>query len=140
MAQSRPVVIAAAVYLVFGFTIALTWQVPGLANYVPKWFSEWMYPIDAPNLDVLRFAHFLALTTLALRYIPRDWAGLASPAAWPVILCGQHSLEVFCLGIFLSFAGHFAMVEISSGIWMQLLVTIAGISVMVAFAGLINWY
>jgi hypothetical protein len=140
LARSRPVLWLAVAYLAFAFAITLTWYVPRMAVYVPKWFSEWMYPIDKTNLDVLRFAHFLALAALTMRYVPRDWAGLMSPVMRPAILCGQHSLEIFCLGVFLSFAGHFAMVEISDGIPMQVLVSVLGIVAMVATAALISWY
>jgi hypothetical protein len=44
------------------------------------------------------------------------------------------------LGVFLSFAGHFAMVEVSNGIAMQVLVGVSGIVAMVATAALITWY
>jgi len=44
------------------------------------------------------------------------------------------------LGVFLSFAAHFAMVEISDGIAMQVLVSALGIVIMVATAALITWY
>ena len=83
---------------------------------IPHWLGEWMYPIDKTNLDVLRFAHFLALAALTVRFIPRDWPVLQSPWLRPAILCGQHSLEIFCLGVFLAFAAHFAMVEILSAV------------------------
>jgi len=46
------------------------------------------------------------------------------------IVCGQHSLEIFCLGVFLSFAAHFAMVEVSAGLWMQCVVSALGIVIM----------
>jgi hypothetical protein len=138
--RSRTVVALAAAYLTFAFVITLTWYFPRLAVFVPKWLSEWMYPIDKTNLDVLRFAHFIALAALTIRFVDRDWAGLSSPLARPAILCGQHSLEIFCLGVFLSFAGHFAMVEISDGIAMQVVVSVLGIVAMVATAALISWY
>jgi hypothetical protein len=140
MARSRPVLWLAAAYLVFAFLVSLTWYVPHLAAYVPKWLAEWMYPIDKTNLDVLRFAHFLALAALTVRFLRRDWAGLTSPLLRPAILCGQHSLEIFCFGVFLAFAGHFAMVEISDGIGMQILVSALGIVAMVATAALLTWY
>ena len=91
-------------------------------------------------LDVLRFAHFIALAVLTVRFIPRSWAGLKSPILQPAILCGQHSLEIFCLGVFLAFAGHFAMVELYDGVGMQVLVSVAGIGIMIAAAALIAWY
>jgi len=140
VARSGPVLALAAGYLAFAFLIAMTWYVPHLAAFVPKWFAEWMYPIDKTNLDVLRFAHFLALAALTLKFVQRDWPALASPLMRPAILCGQHSLEVFCLGVFLSFAAHFAMVEISDGIATQVLVSALGILIMVATAALITWY
>src|SRR5438552_259415 len=140
-ALQSPVTLAIAIaYLVFAFTITLTWYVPGMGQYVPHWLEELIYPIDKVNLDALRFAHFLALAVVTVRFVSRDWAGLKSRWAWPAIVCGQHSLEIFCLGVFLSFAVHFAMVEISGAVWMQLLLSAVGILVMIAVAGLLTWY
>ena len=138
--RSRVVMALAIAYLVFAFAITLTWYIAPLAHFVPKFLSDWMYPIDKTNLDVLRFAHFVALAVLTIRFIPRSWAGLKSPILQPAILCGQHSLEIFCLGVFLAFAGHFAMVEIYDGVGMQIVVSVAGIAAMIAVAALISWY
>ena len=123
----------AAAYLLFAFVITLTWYLPGMANYVPHWLEEVIYPIDKVNLDVLRFAHFLALAALTVHFMPRDWPPLKFTGVWPLIVCGQHSLEIFCLGVFLSFAGHFAMVEISGALWVQILVSVLGIVIMIAY-------
>jgi hypothetical protein len=138
--RSRIVLGLAVAYLVFAFLIVMTWYFPRTGYLVPRWLSDWMYPIDKTNLDVLRFAHFVALATLTLRYVPRDWPLLTSPWMRPAILCGQHSLEIFCSGVFLAFAGHFAMVQLSDGIGMQILVSAAGVVAMVAVAMLITWY
>ncbi len=119
-------------YLVFAFLITLTWHFPRLAPLVPRWLAEHIYPIDKTNLDVLRFAHFLALAAITVYFVPRDWPPLRSAWLRPAILCGQHSLEIFCLGVFLAFAAHFAKVEISPGIPMQILVSVLGILIMVA--------
>jgi hypothetical protein len=99
-----------------------------------------MYPIDKTDLDVLRFAHFLALTAVTVRFLPKGWAGLKSPWLRPLILCGQHSLEIFCLGVFLAFAGHFILAEVGSGAAMHALVSLCGIVIMSAVAWLISWY
>jgi len=72
--------------------------------------------------------------------VPRDWPALKSPLAWPAIVCGQHSLETFCLGVFLSFAGHFVFTEVSNRIPVQIIVSLAGIAIMVAAAALVSWY
>jgi hypothetical protein len=111
-----------------------------MARFVPHWLEAVIYPIDKVNLDVLRFAHFLALAAVTVHFVPRDWPVLKSWAFWPLIVCGQHSLEIFCLGVFLSFAGHFAMVEISGALWVQILVSLLGILIMIAAAALIAWY
>ncbi len=138
--QSRITLGVAVAYLLFAFVITLTWYLPGMGQYVPHWLEQLIYPIDKVNLDALRFAHFLALAVVTVRFIPREWPVLKSRWLWAPIVCGQHSLEIFCLGVFLSFAAHFAMVEISGAIWMQLLLSALGIIVMVAVAGLLTWY
>ena len=138
--QSRITLGVAVAYLLFAFVITLTWYLPGMGQYVPHWLEQLIYPIDKVNLDVLRFAHFLALAVVTVRFIPREWPVLKSRWLWAPIVCGQHSLEIFCLGVFLSFAAHFAMVEISGAIWMQLLLSALGILAMIAVAGLLTWY
>jgi hypothetical protein len=55
-------------------------------------------------------------------------------------VCGQHSLETFCLGVFLAFAGHFVFTEVSNRLPMHIAVSLAGIVIMVAVAALVSWY
>ena len=136
-----PMVLAIAIiYLVFSFAVTLTWYIEPLGRFVPVWLGEWMYPIDKTILDVLRFAHFLALAAVTVRFIPRDWPLLKSSYLRPAILCGQHSLEIFCLGVFLAFAGQFVISEWSGGPLIQALISLIGILIMVATASLISWY
>jgi hypothetical protein len=138
--RARTTLAIAIAYLLFAFVITLTWYLPGMSQFVPHWLEDVIYPIDKVNLDVLRFAHFLALAVVTVRFVPREWPLLASWWAWPPIVCGQHSLEIFCLGVFLSFAAHFAMVEVSGAFWMQVVASAAGIVIMVGAAGLLTWY
>jgi len=136
-----PITAAVAIgYLAFAFFIVLTWYLPGLSALVPQWLEDWMYPIDKTNLDVLRLIHFASLAVLTVQLIPHDWPVLRSRWLRPAIVCGQHSLEIFCLGVFLSFAAHFAMVEINQGVAMQIGMSLLGIVIMVATAALISWY
>ena len=102
-------------YLLAAFYVTMTWYLPQLSHLMPRWLEQWMYPIDKTDLDVLRFAHFLALAAITVRFLPRNWPGLKSPWLRPLILCGQHSLEIFCLGVFLAFAGHFVLAEVAGG-------------------------
>jgi len=138
--QSRTVLAVAIAYLAFAFVIALTWYIEPLGRLVPNWLSEWMYPIDKTNLDVLRFAHFLALAAVTVRFVPRDWPGLKLPILQPAIRCGQHSLEIFCLGVFLAFAGQFVISEYSGGPLIQIAISFTGIMIMIGTANLISWY
>jgi hypothetical protein len=129
-----------AAYLLAAFYVTLTWYVPQIIHWIPRSIEQWMYPIDKTDLDVLRFAHFLAIAAITVRFLPRDWPGLKSPWLKPLILCGQHSLEIFCLGVFLAFAGHFVLAEGGGGAALHALVTIAGILIMWGVAWLISWY
>ena len=138
--QSRTILAVAIAYLAFAFVIALTWYIEPLGRLVPNWLSEWMYPIDKTNLDVLRFAHFLALAAVTVRFVPRDWPVLKLPILQPAIRCGQHSLEIFCLGVFLAFAGQFVISEYSGGPLIQIAISFTGIIIMIATASLISWY
>jgi len=138
--RSRITLAVAIAYLLFAFCITMTWHIPALAPYVPHWLAEHIYPIDKTNLDVLRFAHFLALATVTVYFVPRNWAPLKSAWLRPAILCGQHSLEIFCLGVFLAFAAHFLTVEVSPGILMQVTVSVLGILIMIAVAWMLSWY
>lgn len=137
---SRVTMWIAIAYLVAAFYVTLTWYVPQLSHFMPKRLEQWMYPIDKTDLDVLRFTHFLALAALTVRFLPRDWPGLKSPWLRPLILCGQHSLEIFCLGVFLAFAGHFVLAEVSGGAVMHALISLSGILIMWGVASVISWY
>ena len=138
--HSKVVVGLAIAYLVFAFAIAMTWYFPRLAVFVPKFVGDAIYPIDKTNLDVLRIMHFLSLAVITVVFVPRDWPALKSRIFWPAIVCGQHSLETFCLGVFLSFAGHFVFTEVSNRVFTHVAVSLVGIAIMVAVAALISWY
>ena len=137
---SSPITLwAALAYLLAAFGVTMTWYFPQL-NHLPDRLEQWIYPIDKTDFDVLRFAHFLALAVLAVRFVPAGWPGLKSPWLKPMILCGQYSLQIFCLGVALAFAGYFLLMEISAGIGLHFLVGISGILIMSAVAWLFTWY
>jgi hypothetical protein len=127
-------------YLFAAFCVTMTWYFPQLNHLMPRRVEQWMYPINKTDLDVLRFAHFLALAAITVRFLPRDWPGLKSRWLRPLILCGQHSLEIFCLGVFLAFAGHFILAEISGGAALHAFISIGGILIMWGMAWIISWY
>jgi hypothetical protein len=138
---SSPITLCIAfAYLLAAFGVTLTWDFPQLEHVMPGWMERMIYPIDKTDLDLLRFLHFLALAAVAVYFVPGNWPALKSPWLWPMIQCGQFSLQIFCLGVFLSFAGYFVVTEASAGIGLHLVVGLAGILIMCATAWLLSWY
>ena len=136
--QSRVALMIALAWVLFAFLIVMTWHVAFLDALVPKWMIKAIYPIDKTDLDMLRFTHFLALAVIVSRYVPRDWEALKSRWLRPLILCGQHSLPLFCIGVFLSFAAHWILTQYSKGVWEQLLISLSGILIMIAIAWVLD--
>jgi hypothetical protein len=136
--QSRVVFAVAIAWILFAFVIVMTWHNAFLESLIPKWLFKVIYPIDKTDLDMFRFTHFLALALVIARYLHRDWAGLKSKWLRPLVLCGQHSLPLFCLGVFLSFGAHWILVQWKSAFVEQLAVSFAGFAIMTAAAWLLN--
>ena len=131
---------AAVAYLCAAFFVTMTWSFPHLESLIPGWLVRLIYPIDKADFDVLRFAHFLALAVVVLRFVPSDWAGLRSAWVRPLILCGQYSLQIFALGVALSFAGYALLMELEAGLLLHALVGIAGILILYGVARMFAWY
>lgn len=97
--------------------------------------------VDAKrDLSLLRLVNFFALAIVAAWLVRRDVAFLAGPFARPVVLCGQNSLPIFCLGILLSTLGGYILDHITDRLRVQLLVIFAGVAIMICVAFLITWY
>lgn len=135
--RSRIFLIAGGLYLLFAAGMTLTTNLP-LNIAWPDWLL--IFPLDKTGLSPLRLVHFLVLTAIVVRFVPADARFLRSDWARPLIICGEHSLEIFCLGVFLSFTAHILMIEVSSRILFQVLVSLGGIFAMIALAGVMTWY
>jgi hypothetical protein len=136
--RSNVVTAICAAYLLFALWLSTTWLFPAVSNQLPDWLL--VFPLDKTGLSLLRLTHFLAMAILVVRFVPPDARFLRAPWAKPLLLCGQHSLEVFCLGVFLSFTAYFVLVEVSARLYMQVLVSIGGVALMIALATLMTWY
>jgi hypothetical protein len=130
----------ALAYLLFGFIIVMSWQFKFLAQIVPDWLGRQIYPIDKTNVDVLRVLHILALAYVVQTFIPTSAAWLRWRLVEPLRRCGEHSLQVFCLGTFLSFTAHLVTEYYGNAIWSQIFVSVVGILIMMAFAYTAHWY
>jgi hypothetical protein len=127
-----------AAWIIFAFLIVMTWHIHALEALIPKWMIKAIYPIDKTDLDMLRFTHFLALAIWVTHFVPRHWKTLHTAWLRPVILCGQHSLPIFCLGVFLSFSAHWILMQYTKGVWEQLAVSFAGIVIMIGAAWVLD--
>ena len=126
-------------YLLFALIVTLASRNHELRELIPVRVYSHFTPNDKTNLAPYRMLHFVVLAALVVRLISRDWAGLQWRILQPAIKCGQQSLEVFCSGIFLSFAAHFVLVEVNGALWMQVLVSVLGIALMTALAYYRSW-
>ena len=61
------------------------------------------------------------------------------PWMMAMIRCGENSLAIYCLGVLLSFLGFVILSQFSTTIVMQVVVSIAGIALMIAAATLMTW-
>lgn len=138
--QRRWLAPLALAYLAFALWIALSWHLPVLDGSVPTWLARHLYPVDKTSLDPLRAVHFLALAYLTACWVGPQARFLSSRLARPLVICGQHSLAVFCVGIFLSFSGEFVLLELDGSIPTQLAVGACGILLMALLAALLGWY
>jgi hypothetical protein len=129
------VVIAAASLL-----IRLSWTFHGIWEAVPPLLQRQLWPINKDNLSPIRLVSFFALVILAARWVPPQAQFMRHKLARPLVLCGRHSLEIFCLSILLSSLGHFLMSEINTGFSMQIVVNIVGVAAMCLTAGMLDWY
>jgi len=128
----------AVLWLLFAFLIVMTWHVPALGALVPKWMIKVIYPIDKTDLDMLRLTHFFALAVIVTSIVSRHWKPLYTKWLHPAILCGRHSLPIFCIGVFLSFAAHWILTQYTKGVWEQLSVSLLGIVIMIGIAWVLD--
>ncbi|MGE0422081.1 MAG: OpgC family protein [Reyranellaceae bacterium] len=130
----------ALIYLAFSFFVVMSWQFKTLAQLIPDWLGRQIYPIDKTNVDVLRIVHILALAYVVQIFIPIGAAWLRWRLVEPLRRCGEQSLQVFCLGTFLSFSAHLVTEHYGNAIWSQIVVSVAGVLIMVAFSYTAHWY
>ncbi len=137
--RSWPVLAIGSAYLIFALVMTMAGRFEAFGQLFPEWLVSLFNPNDKTNLAPYRVIHFMVLAILVARFLPIDRPGLRSRWLAPLIVCGQRSLEVFCVGIFLSFVGHFLLELISETLLAQLLVSLAGIGLMTGVAYYRSW-
>jgi hypothetical protein len=135
-----PILLYAGIaYLVFALVMTMAGRFPQLGNLLPRWLFDAFNPNDKENLAPYRVLHFAIVVFMVKRFVPKDWRGLQWQIFQPAIKCGQQSLAVFCVGVFLSFAGHFALTISSGSLAAQVFVSATGIAIMTLVAYCIAW-
>jgi hypothetical protein len=126
-------------YLLFALIMTMAGRFPAFGGMFPEWLFSAFNPNDKTNLAPYRFIHFVVIVILVIRFVPKEWPGLEWKIFDPVIVCGQQSLAVFCVGVFLSFVGHFELSMSSGSLLAQIFVSVAGIAIMTTVAYYISW-
>lgn len=133
--MSRPALVFAVLYLIFGLVLAQSWSIEAL---VPQTLTDLLAPPDKSNLSPMRLLHFVALAIVALQFIPRNWEGLSTPVLSCAKCCGQNSLPIYCFGVLLALASQLTMLDLSEGLAMQIVVSVAGVLMMIVVARVLN--
>jgi hypothetical protein len=129
----------AVLYLAFAAFIALSWHYNWLERRIPDWLARQIYPIDKTNLDILRFVHFVALAWLIRSLVRPNARFLKWRIFEPIRRCGEHSLQIFCLGTFLAVTAQIVLTRYEDSIVSQLLVSFAGLLIMSLVAYAAHW-
>jgi hypothetical protein len=126
-------------YLIFAMVMTMAGKFPDFGAMFPHWLYDAFNPNDKTNLGPDRFLHFVAIVILVIRFVPKDWPALEWRGFDPIVVCGQQSLAVFCVGVFLSFVGHFELMMSSGSLFAQIFVSVTGIAIMTVVAYYISW-
>ena len=132
--------VLASTFVVGGVLLLwLVWPYPDIETRIPPAAARILISVDKEGLHPMRLISILSLLWLVYRAVPASAPWLRRRLAKPFILCGQHSLAVFCAGIFLSFLGRLAMEERPD--WtVQAAVNICGSIALVGVGALAAWY
>ena len=125
---------------VAALVIRLSWAFHGMFEDFPALLLRQLWPVNKSNLAPIRLVSFFALFVLTAHWVSPQARFLRSVWTRPIVLCGAHSLEIFCLSILLSALGHFLMSEIAAGVTMQIAVNVIGIAAMCLTAAMLDWY
>jgi hypothetical protein len=126
--------------VLFGLVMQwVVWQHPSVVAHLPPGIVRALMSVDKEGLHPFRLISILALTWLTARLVPAGAAWLRTRAAGALILAGQHSLPVFCAGIFLAFLGRIAT-EMDDGVLAQIGVNVVGAGALWTVAAIAAWY
>lgn len=135
---ARPAWLMRAAWAVLISGIAL--KIVLVAALLPAGVAEWLWTLaEKTDLGPLRLIHFGALVLVATQVIRRRAAWLDGAVARPVVMCGRHSLNVFCFGIFLTVVAAAMTTEMEPWMQPQIVASVLGAAAMVGLARYLDW-
>jgi hypothetical protein len=137
--NSKPALYFGVAYLIFAMIMTMAGRFSDFGALFPNWLYSAFNPNDKTYMAPYRFLHFIVIAMLVVRFIPKNWPVLEWKGFDPAIVCGQQSLAVFCVGVFLSFVAHFVLTLSSGSLLAQIVVSLAGICIMTIVAYYISW-
>ncbi len=120
--------------------ISLSWTLHEAINWVPQYIVLPETWFDKTMLPPARLLSVLALAALVGTFVPRHADLLTSRVGWMVVLCGQSSLEIFCLSILLAVLANFVLNLEGYGPIMQVLVNMIGVMIMLGAGLFLAWF
>ena len=130
----------AGLTIVFGLVMQfIVWKHPEITAHLPGSVARALLSVDKGGLHPFRLISILSLVWAVSRLVPINVRWIKTRWAAPFVLCGQHSLPVFCSGIFLSFLGRLFMEE-QDGWWVQVVCNVVGAVLLVGVGALGAYY
>ena len=136
--RSRPVLIGCAVVAVVAGAMQFTNNVHTMFPIVPTLFLISL-PVDKSMLEPTRLVSFFAVAILVARYMPSAARMARLAIVRALARCGRHSLAIFCTGTLLAILGHVTWLEAGHSLALQLAFNLAGISLLIGLAWLLEW-
>jgi hypothetical protein len=104
-------------------------------------FVPWPAPVDETasivgkeDLALPRLVHAVSLAFLIASLVPREARWMRSVTGQVLAVIGRHSLQVFCVGLFLSWAASAAFRLLPAFWWLDLLLITSGVVLLAAVA------
>jgi hypothetical protein len=130
--RARWVLPLALAVLALGFWIRLGWH-GALPEALVLPVAKSLAVFGKQDLALPRIVHALALAAAVARLTARDGV-FARPILAPLRAAGRHSLEVFCVGLFLSWGGTALLRRAGGGVVVDAATIACGIALLLAFA------
>lgn len=117
----------------FGVIVRGSWTFFDFGLPVPALLETVLWPLDKVNLGWTPAVHSLCLIYVVAWLVPRDRGFLVGPVGCVLAACGRVSLDLFCLGLFLSLLARLTVEFFSGSDLAMVVVNLTGLALLIAF-------